>query len=199
MRSGAGLRDGRPEGVGRRRRKRHARQGPTQARLGGRRARAERTRNMAFMLVTLEVSRLSSWLNADAPCRVERRSMRCGARCAPGGGRAWGGGGASGMHGDGPTQGLGARARAERTQNMAYMLVTLDVSQLEMFALKLFKLLKRWLMSVIIETSQPAMEPYVSVAVVGKALYHNIAVFREALVVKVPEVAPISAGIHHGA
>jgi hypothetical protein len=69
--------------------------------------------------------------------------MRCGARCAPGGGRAWGGGGASGMHGDGPTQGLGARARAERTQNMAYMLVTLDVSQLEMFALKLFKLLKR--------------------------------------------------------
>ena len=50
--------------------------------------------------------------------------------CGPGGGRAWGGGGASGMHGKGLTQGLGARARAERTLNMAYMSVTLEVSQL---------------------------------------------------------------------
>jgi hypothetical protein len=31
---------------------------------------------------------------------------------------AWGGGGASGVHGEGPTQGLGVRARAERTENM---------------------------------------------------------------------------------
>ena len=31
--------------------------------------------------------------------------MRCGARCAPGGGRVWGGGGASGLHGEGPTRG----------------------------------------------------------------------------------------------
>ena len=54
-------------------------------------------------------------------------------------------------------------------------------------------------MLVIIETSQPAMEPYVAVAVVGIALYSRTAVFREALVVKVPELAPISAGIHHGA
>ena len=95
------------------------------------------------MVVTLEVSRLSGWLNADAPCRAERRAMRCGARCAPGGGRVWGGGGASGMHEEGPTQGLGARARAERTQNIDRMVATLDVSQLEMFALKLFKLVKR--------------------------------------------------------
>ena len=41
-----------------------------------------------------------------------------------------GGGGASGMHGEGSTQGLGARARAERTENMIFMSVTLDVSQL---------------------------------------------------------------------
>ena len=34
---------------------------------------------------------------------------------AAGGGRACGSGGASDMHGKGPTQGLGARARAERT------------------------------------------------------------------------------------
>ena len=38
------------------------------------RARAERTPNMFCMDVTLEVSRLSGWLNADAPCRVEREA-----------------------------------------------------------------------------------------------------------------------------
>jgi len=39
--------------------------------------------------------------------------MRCGARCGPGGGRVWGGSGASSMHGEGPTQGLWVRP--ERT------------------------------------------------------------------------------------
>ena len=78
----------------------------------------------------MEVSKLSGWLNAYASCRVEGRSMRCGARCGPGGGRAWGGGIASGVHGEGPTQGLRARARAERTENMPSMFVTLEVSKL---------------------------------------------------------------------
>ena len=32
------------------------------------RARAERTRNMYFMSVTLDVSKLSGWLNARASC-----------------------------------------------------------------------------------------------------------------------------------
>ena len=31
----------------------------------------ERTPNMTFMVVTLDVSKLSGWLNADARCRVE--------------------------------------------------------------------------------------------------------------------------------
>ena len=44
--------------------------------------------------------------------------------------RALGGGDASGIHGDGPTQGWGARARAERTWNICHMVVTLDVSKL---------------------------------------------------------------------
>jgi len=94
----------RPEGVRWWRRKRHARgEGPTE---GVRvRARAGRTSNMPRMVVTLEVSRLSGWLKACTFCRVEGRGMRCGARCAPGGGRAWGGGGASGMLGEGPTRG----------------------------------------------------------------------------------------------
>ena len=40
----------------------------------GHRARAERTQNIAFMAVTLEVSKLSGWLNADVSCRVARRA-----------------------------------------------------------------------------------------------------------------------------
>ena len=34
-------------------------------------ARAERTENMLLMSVTLDVSRLSGWLNAAASCPVE--------------------------------------------------------------------------------------------------------------------------------
>ena len=41
---------------------------------GRARACAERTENMAYMVVTLDVSKLSGWLNADANCRVETRA-----------------------------------------------------------------------------------------------------------------------------
>ena len=86
----------------------------------GPRARAERTSNMAYMVVTLEVSKLSGWLKADAPCRVEGRACDAGGEmCEPGGGRAWGvvARHTRGMHGeDGPGQGLGAKGtRGERT------------------------------------------------------------------------------------
>ena len=40
----------------------------------GARARAERTSNMLSMVVTLDVSKLSDWLTADASCRVEWRA-----------------------------------------------------------------------------------------------------------------------------
>ena len=68
---------GRWKGVGQRRRKRHTRGGPD-SRLGAR-ARAERTVNISPMFVTLDVSKLSAWLNFFAPCRVERRAhtIRC--------------------------------------------------------------------------------------------------------------------------
>ena len=56
----------------------------------------------------------------------------------------------------------GGRARAERTRNMRNMVVTLDVSQLDMSALKIRKSRKSSLMSVMAETSQLAMRPYVS-------------------------------------
>ena len=39
---------------------------------GGRRRRRERTLNILIMSVTLEVSKLSGWLKADATCRVQR-------------------------------------------------------------------------------------------------------------------------------
>ena len=55
--------------------------------------------------------------------------------------RALGGGDASGMcTGRARLKAGGVRARAERTLNMPYMVVTLEVSQLEMSALKFFKL-----------------------------------------------------------
>ena len=85
------------------------------------------------MSVTLDVSKLSGWLNAGDHCRVEGKACGAGAGggCGLGGGRVWGGGGAGGMHWEGPTQGLGARARAEeRTENMECMSVTWDVSKL---------------------------------------------------------------------
>ena len=64
------------------------------------------------------------------------------------------------------------------------MLVTPEVSQSEMSALKSFKSSKRELMSVTAETSQSAMGPYVAVAAVGLALNAWTAVSRAALVVK---------------
>ena len=90
------------------------------------RARAERTSNMAYMNVTLGVSRLSGWLNAKARCRVERESIGGGATC----GQAGGGGRWRKQQGGPPTLEAEGRARAERTLNMNPMYVTLDVSKL---------------------------------------------------------------------
>ena len=108
-------------------------EGPIQG-LWGPRARAERTANMVCMVVTLEVSKLSGWLNANAYCRVEGRACDAGGRGASreAGGPVMcsefrvysskttaSGGTTSGKHGEGPIQGLwGPRARAERTANM---------------------------------------------------------------------------------
>jgi hypothetical protein len=70
------------------------------------------------------------------------------------------------------------------------MVVTLEVSQLEMSALKFFKFWKRLLMSVMAETSQSAIGPYVAVAAAGLSSNAWTAVCREALVVKVPGQVP---------
>ena len=89
--------------------------------MGAKGTRRERTKNMLLMVVTLEVSKLSGWLKADATCRVEGRACDAGGeRCKPGGGRAWGGGGTTrGMYGEkARLKAWGPRARAERTENM---------------------------------------------------------------------------------
>ena len=96
--------------------------------IGGE-ARAERTRNISRMVVTLDVSKLSDWLNTNAPCRVEERTHKVGSMRAGIREGVWGGGGACSVQAK--TQlGIGRRARAERTWNMSLIFVTLDVSRL---------------------------------------------------------------------
>jgi hypothetical protein len=65
---------GRRECVWWRRKRACTGEGPTQG-LGDR-ARAERTENMLYMVVTLDVSKLSGWLKSDAPCRVQSKGGR---------------------------------------------------------------------------------------------------------------------------
>ena len=192
---------------------------------------------MFFMVVTLDVSKPSGWLNASASCRESKggHTIR----------EAWGDCGASDTHGEGPTQGWGpghahvehalhgcdaggveaywlvelssflssrkedirCRARCgvrrrgcgtahwdggrgrrkrharggadkaggqgtrgERTQNMRSMVVTPEVSHLDMSALNFPKFQKSELMSVMSEVSQSAIGPHFVVAVVGLAL-----------------------------
>ena len=84
---------------------------------------------MAYMSVTLDVSKLSGWLNADAPCRVMRRAYEAGGMRA---GRREGVGrrsGASSVQAR-AWMGSGGGACAERTLNIWFMSVTLDVSKL---------------------------------------------------------------------
>ena len=83
---------------------------------GVRRGRAcvERTENMLLMSVTLDVSRVSGWLNALASCAESKRTRVMRKR-----GRMW-------AEKEGVRRG---RACVERTQNMSLMSVTLDVSR----------------------------------------------------------------------
>ena len=96
--------------------------GKARLRAPSHRARAERTANMSLMSVTLEVSKLSGWLKADASCRVEGRACDAGGeRCEAGGGRACGVVAANKrhMHGERPDARLGGQGHArERTWNM---------------------------------------------------------------------------------
>ena len=78
----------------------------------------------------------------------------------------------------GPDSRLG-HARLERTWNVYCMLVTLEVSQLEMSAAKSCRSWKICLMSVMAEMHQSAMGPYIAMAAVGSSLNSRTALFRE--------------------
>ena len=54
-------------------------------------AGAQRTENMYSMVVTLEVSKVSGWLNAYAPCQVQRGAWEAGDMQSAGGRRPVGG------------------------------------------------------------------------------------------------------------
>ena len=75
---------------------------------------------------------------------------------------------------------------------MRFMLVTPEVSQPEMSALKLCKSLNMSSMSVTRETHQPAMAPYFAVAAAAFESYSVAAVLREVLSVKV--LLPVQPG-----
>ena len=70
------------------------------------------------------------------------------------------------------------------------MVVTPEVSQLETSASKFLKSWKSPLMSVMVETPQSAIGPYVAVAEAASASYASTAVFRSVLLVKVAGQVP---------
>ena len=72
---------------------------------------------MLVMPVTLDVSRLIGWLNADAFCQVERRAYDAGRGAGQEAGGQCGGGGASSVQEQGRTGvvGGGAGHAVERT------------------------------------------------------------------------------------
>ena len=84
----------------------------------------------SVLLVTLDVSRFSGWLNADASCPIARRMWR-GRQEGLGGARARGGDVT--VHAECTEELTGhwvRHARLGRTANMKLMVVTLDVSRL---------------------------------------------------------------------
>ena len=117
--------------------------------------------------MTLEVSKLSGWLNADAACRESNGGHAVRDEVRPGRREAAGDRGARTACRGGLDCRLGAGHGEERlrTPNMRYMVVTLEVSQPDMSALNEYLLEKSELMSVIADTCQVEMGPYVAVAV----------------------------------
>ena len=102
-------------GGGRRRCTQRAGEG-LDCRFGGRaRDGEEHTENMLFMVATLEVSKLSGWLNADANCRESNGGRTVRGEVRAGRREAAGDGGARSVQGRGSTadsrQGTGRSAR----------------------------------------------------------------------------------------
>ena len=85
---------------------------------------------MSFMFVTLDVSKLSGWLNADAYCRESKEGYAVRVEVyGSGGSRRWKTAAHAACRGARDCR-LGAGHGEERTWNMDCMAVTLDVSKL---------------------------------------------------------------------
>ena len=98
--------------------------------MGAGHAAEERTKNIAAMAVTLEVSKLSGWLNADAYCRESKEGHAVrGEVYGSGGSRRWTTAAHAACRGGRDCR-LGAGHGEERTLNMKDMVVTLEVSKL---------------------------------------------------------------------
>eukprot|EP00964_Phaeocystis_antarctica_P117932 scaffold81772_cov49-Phaeocystis_antarctica.AAC.5 len=85
---------------------------------------------MARMFATLEVSKLSGLLNADACCRESKRGHTVRGEVRAGRQEAAGDRGARSVQGEGSTADRGPGHGEERTENMLSMVVTLEVSKL---------------------------------------------------------------------
>ena len=92
--------------------------------------------NILLMVVTPEVSKLSGWLNADAACQESKGGHTVRGEVRPGRREAAGDRGAGSAQGRGLGCRFGAGHGEERTANIKRMLVTLEVSQLDISALK---------------------------------------------------------------
>jgi hypothetical protein len=106
------------------------------------------------------VSKLSGWLNVDAPLNMESMCRTL------------------------DVSKLSGWFNADAPSNMDTISVTLDVSQLDMSALNWSKFLKSECMPLTAETPQLEMGPYVAMAEAASALYASSAVLREAVSVK---------------
>ena len=130
---------------------------------------AELMSNMSLMSVTLEVSKLSDWLNFVAPCDEPNGGHAHGARGRTEGGRvstSWLAERGSRGAGWGEIEG----GASERTLNMPLISVTPEVFQAETSLLKSSLPEKSPLILVTPDTSQVSMGPNVAVALVESLL-----------------------------
>ena len=130
--------------------------------LGSRFGARARTLNICVMLVTLDVSKLSGWLNAFAPLNIHSMVVTR------------------------DVSKLSGWLNFHAVKNMPAMFVTPEVSQLGMSSSISCNPVKSQLMSVMPETSKSSMGPYVASASFGLEFHALSAVISSALVVKTP-------------
>merc|ERR1740139_2070044 len=118
------------------------------------------------MVVTLEMSKLSGWLNADAPRNISAMSVTLEVTKLSGWLNANAFANIPDMAVTLEVSRLSGWLNATADRNISAMSVTLEVSQLERGSLNSRMPSKRLLMSVMAETSQSPMRPHFSMAAI---------------------------------